>query len=327
VDRPRIAVIGAGKFGQNHVRHLTAHAGVELVGVADPNPAVQFPGIAVVADYRELIGKIDCAVVVAPSSLHAEIGSVLLEAGIDVLMEKPIAEDAAGAQRLISLAKGRILQIGHLERFNPAVEALATKIKLPLFFEIHRLSAFSPRSHDIDVVLDLMVHDLDLLLTFTGQMPSAIHAAGIRVLSKKVDIANVRIEFPSGCVANLTASRVSTEQVRKLRMFQPHEYHSLDFAKQELFSIKGGGPMGQAGGPMGQAGGPMGFQFQHAAITKRDSLAAELDEFIACVQTRSAPRVDGAAGWRALEVALAIIGKIEEHARVVEATLAAQQPE
>jgi len=320
VDRPRIAVIGAGKFGQNHVRHLSAHAGVELVGVVDPNPAVQFPGIAVVADYRELIGKIDCAVVAAPSSLHAEIGSVLLEAGIDVLMEKPIAEDAAGAQRLISLAEGRILQIGHLERFNPAVERLATKIKLPLFFEIHRLSAFSPRSLDIDVVLDLMVHDLDLLLTFTGQMPSAIHAAGIRVLSKKVDIANVRLEFPSGCVANLTASRVSTEQVRKLRMFQPHEYHSLDFAKQELFSI-------QAGGPMGQAGGPMGFQFQHAAITKRDALAAELDEFIACVQTRSAPRVDGAAGWRALEVALAIIGKIEEHARVVEASLAAQQPE
>jgi len=312
VDRPRIAVIGAGKFGQNHVRHLSAHAGVELVGVADPNPAVQFPDIAVVADYRELIGKIDCAVVAAPSSLHAEIGSVLLEAGIDVLMEKPIAEDAAGAQRLISLAEGRILQIGHLERFNPAVEALAAKIKLPLFFEIHRLSAFSPRSLDIDVVLDLMVHDLDLLLTFTGQMPSAIHAAGIRVLSQKVDIANVRLEFPSGCVANLTASRVSTEQVRKIRMFQPHEYHSLDFAKQELFSI--------------QAGGPMGFQFQHAAITKRDALAAELDEFIHCVTTRSAPRVDGAAGWRALEVALAIIGKIEEHARVVEATLAAQQP-
>lgn len=312
MDRPRIAVIGAGKFGQNHVRHLSAHAGVELVGVADPNPAVQFPDIAVVADYRELIGKIDCAVVAAPSSLHAEIGSVLLEAGIDVLMEKPIAEDAAGAQRLISLAEGRILQIGHLERFNPAVEALAAKIKLPLFFEIHRLSAFSPRSLDIDVVLDLMVHDLDLLLTFTGQMPSAIHAAGIRVLSQKVDIANVRLEFPSGCVANLTASRVSTEQVRKIRMFQPHEYHSLDFAKQELFSI--------------QAGGPMGFQFQHAAITKRDALAAELDEFIHCVTTRSAPRVDGAAGWRALEVALAIIGKIEEHARVVEATLAAQQP-
>ena len=312
MDRPRIAVIGAGKFGQNHVRHLSAHAGVELVGVADPNPSVQFPGIAVVADYRELIGKIDCAVVAAPSSLHAEIGSVLLEAGIDVLMEKPIAEDAAGAQRLISLAEGRILQIGHLERFNPAVEALAAKIKLPLFFEIHRLSAFSPRSLDIDVVLDLMVHDLDLLLTFTGQMPSAIHAAGIRVLSQKVDIANVRLEFPSGCVANLTASRVSTEQVRKIRMFQPHEYHSLDFAKQELFSI--------------QAGGPMGFQFQHAAITKRDALAAELDEFIHCVTTRSAPRVDGAAGWRALEVALAIIGKIEEHARVVEATLAAQQP-
>lgn len=312
--KPRIAVIGAGKFGQNHVRHLSAHPGFELVGVADPNPSVQFPGFTTVADYRQWLGKIDCAVVAAPSSLHADIGADLLAAGIDVLIEKPIAEDAAGAQRLIHLAAahGRILQVGHLERFNPAVEALAAKIKLPLFFEVHRLSAFSPRSLDIDVVLDLMVHDLDLLLSFTGQLPSAIHAAGIRVLSGKVDIANVRLEFPSGCVANLTASRVSTEQVRKLRLFQPHEYHSLDFAKQELFSI--------------QAGGPAGFQFQHATITKRDALAAELDDFLAAVTTRRAPRVDGAAGLRALEVALAIIAKIEEHARVVEATLAAYRP-
>ena len=313
MDKPRIAVIGAGKFGQNHVRHLSAHAGVELVGVADPNPAAAFPGVATVADYRELIGKIDCAVVAAPSSLHAEIGCRLLEAGIDVLMEKPIAEDAAGALRLIGLAKakGRILQVGHLERFNPAVEALFAKVKLPLFFEVHRLSAFSPRSLDIDVVLDLMVHDLDLLLAITGQLPTAIHAAGIRVLSAKVDIANVRLEFPSGCVANLTASRVSTEQVRKLRMFQPHEYHSLDYAKQELFSI--------------QAGGPGGFRFEHAAIGKGDALAAELDEFVSCVATRRAPRVDGEAGWKALELALAIIAKIEEHGRVVEATLAAYQ--
>lgn len=315
MNRPRIAVIGAGKFGQNHVRHLSAHAGVELVAVADPNPAAlaQFPALSTLADYRDLIGKIDCAVVAAPSSLHAEIGSTLLAAGIDVLMEKPIAEDATGARRLIELANehGRVLQIGHLERFNPAVEALATRIKLPLFFEIHRLSAFSPRSLDIDVVLDLMVHDLDLLLSFTGQLPSAIHAAGIRVLSAKVDIANVRLEFPSGCVANLTASRVSTEQVRKLRLFQPHEYHSLDFAKQELFSI--------------QAGGAGGFQFNHAPITKRDALSAELDEFVDCVVTRRAPRVDGAAALRALDLALAIIAKIEEHARIVEATLAQRQ--
>ncbi len=312
MSKPRIAVIGAGKFGQNHVRHLSAHAGVELVGVADPNPQARaaFSALPTMADYGELLGRIDCAVVAAPSSLHAEIGSTLLAAGIDVLMEKPIAEDSAGARQLVELASqhGRILQIGHLERFNPAVEALAAKIDLPLFFEVHRLSAFSPRSLDIDVVLDLMVHDLDLLLTFTGQLPSAIHAAGIRVLSGKVDIANVRLEFPSGCVANLTASRVSTEQVRKLRLFQPNEYHSLDFAKQELFSIK--------------AGGPMGFEFDHAAIPKRDALAAELDEFLACVTTRQAPRVDGAAGLRALDLALAIIAKIEEHAQIVEATLA-----
>lgn len=316
MSKPRIAVIGAGKFGQNHVRHLSVHSGVELVAVADPNAAAraQFAALETLADYRELIGRVDCAVVAAPSSHHAEIGSTLLSAGIDVLMEKPIAEDAAGARQLVELATahGRILQIGHLERFNPAVEALAKKIKLPLFFEVHRLSAFSPRSLDIDVVLDLMVHDLDLLLAFTGQLPSDIHAAGIRVLSGKVDIANVRLEFPSGCVANLTASRVSTEQVRKLRLFQPHEYHSLDFAKQELFSI--------------QAGGVGGFQFDHAAITKRDALAAELDEFVDCVQTRRQPRVDGAAGLQALSLALAIIAKIEKHAQIVEATLAQYPP-
>ena len=309
-------MIGAGKFGQNHVRHLSIHPGVELVAVADPNAVAraQFAALETLADYRELIGRIDCAVVAAPSSQHTGIGSALLSAGIDVLMEKPIAEDAAGARQLVEIAAahGRILQIGHLERFNPAVEALAKKIKLPLFFEVHRLSAFSPRSLDIDVVLDLMVHDLDLLLAFTGQLPSAIHAAGIRVLSAKVDIANVRLEFPSGCVANLTASRVSTEQVRKLRLFQPHEYHSLDFAKQELFSI--------------QAGGVGGFQFDHAVITKRDALAAELDEFIDCVQSRRQPRVDGAAGLQALNLALAIIAKIEEHAQIVEATLAQYQP-
>ena len=315
MSKPRIAVIGAGKFGQNHVRHLSVHAGAELVAVADPDASAraQFPSVRCVADYRELLGQIDCAVVAAPSSYHAEIGSVLLAAGIDVLMEKPIAEDAAGARRLVELAAahGRILQVGHLERFNPAVEALASKINLPLFFEVHRLSAFTPRSLDIDVVLDLMVHDLDLLLAFTAQLPTAIHAAGIRVLSNKVDIANVRLEFASGCVANLTASRVSTEQVRKLRLFQPHEYHSLDFAKQELFSI--------------QAGGLGGFQFHHAPITKCDALLAELNEFIECVTTRKSPRVDGEAGCRALDLAMAIIAKIEEHALIVEATLAAHQ--
>ena len=196
-------MIGAGKFGQNHVRHLSVHPGVRLVAVADPNAAAraQFPAVETLADYRELIGRIDCAVVAAPSSQHAEIGSALLSAGVDVLMEKPIAEDAAGARQLVELATahGRILQIGHLERFNPAVEALAKKIKLPLFFEVHRLSAFSPRSLDIDVVLDLMVHDLDLLLAFTGQLPSAIHAAGIRVLSAKVDIANVQSNRRDKC--------------------------------------------------------------------------------------------------------------------------------
>ena len=191
----------------------------------------------------ELAGKIDAAVVAVPTSHHAEVGCALLENGIDVLVEKPIAHDLASARRLVETAArhNRILQVGHLERFNPAVAALKKIVRLPLFFEIHRLSLFSPRSLDVDVVLDLMIHDLDIVLDLVGAMPDEIRAAGISILSDKVDIANVRLAFPGGCVANLTASRVSTERVRKLRLFQPHQYVSLDYQKQDavVFTVSG----------------------------------------------------------------------------------------
>ena len=170
-----------------------------------------------------------------------EVGCELLESGIDVLVEKPIAANLASARRLVDTAAEheRILQIGHLERFNPAVAALKKVTSIPLFFEIHRLSLFSPRSLDVDVVLDLMIHDLDIVLDLAGAMPEEIRAAGISILSEKVDIANVRLAFPGGCVANLTASRVSTERVRKLRLFQPHQYISLDYQKQEAVAYHG----------------------------------------------------------------------------------------
>src|ERR1017187_273528 len=241
MSQPRVAVIGAGAFGQNHCRvvHESARATLPAIVDTDAAPAplaasvdpdaaraheaaARYQTVAL-TDARDLPGKVDAAIVAAPTTVHAEIGCYLLDAGIDVLVEKPIANDLASAARLIDAARGGrgILQVGHLERFNPAVLALERRVTLPLFFEIHRMNLFSPRSLDVDVVLDLMIHDVDLVLALTGAEPEEIRAAGISILSGKVDIANVRLQFPNGCVANLTASRISTERVRKPRL-HPH---------------------------------------------------------------------------------------------------------
>ena len=257
------------------------------------------------ATLGELQGNVDAAVVATPTSLHAEVGCELLESGIDVLVEKPIAADLASARRLVDTAAKheRILQVGHLERFNPAVAALKKITNIPLFFEIHRLSLFSPRSLDVDVVLDLMIHDLDIVLDLAGAMPDEIRAAGITILSEKVDIANVRLSFPGGCIANLTASRVSTERVRKLRLFQPHQYISLDYQKQEAVAFT--------------VGENQQIGFQPLAVTKEEPLRLEVESFLEAVATRRSPLVPGEDGLRALEVARAILDKIEEHSRVV----------
>jgi predicted dehydrogenase len=243
--------------------------------------------------------------------MHAEVGCALLQAGLDVLVEKPIAPDLESAARLIEAARanGRILQVGHLERFNPAVAALKSVKSLPLFFEIHRMSVFTPRSLDIDVVLDLMIHDLDIVLDLVGEAPEEIRAAGISILSPKVDIANVRLAFPGGCVANLTASRVSTERVRKLRLFQPSQYISLDYARQDAAIF--------------EVGGQSGIGFRALPVTKAEPLRLELEHFIEAVETRSRPLVPGEDACRALEAALAILAKIEEHSRRVTESIAA----
>ena len=229
-----------------------------------------------------------------------------MESGVDVLVEKPIAADIASARRLVdnSSRTGRILQVGHLERLNPAITALTTIVTLPLFFEIHRLSLFSPRSLDVDVVLDLMIHDLDIVLHLVGAMPEEIRAAGISILSDKVDIANVRLAFPGGCIANLTASRVSTERVRKLRLFQPHQYVSLDYQKQEAvaFTVSGGQQIG----------------FQPLTVPKDEPLRLEIESFLEAVRNRSRPAVSGEEGLRALDIGLAILAKIKEHGKIVE---------
>ena len=313
--KPRVAVAGAGAFGKNHLRviHQSEHA--ELAGVYDLDPAraaaVAEPhGCRVFTSLDELAANADAAVIAAPTVAHSKIGCKLIEAGLDVMVEKPIAHTLEAARALVDAAERhqRILQIGHLERFNPAVIALGEVIGKPLFFEIHRLSEFTPRCLDVDVVLDLMIHDVDIILALTKERPEEIRAAGIRILSDKVDIANVRIQFPRGCVANLTASRVSTERVRKLRLFQPHEYISLDYSRQNAvrFRVKP----------------PMAIDFAALPVTKDEPLRLELEGFFESVTTRQPPRVTGAQGLAALEVAFEILDKIEAHYRLVEKTLA-----
>ena len=306
----RVAVIGAGVFGRHHLRVLSQSLNATLVGVVDADPeraaqAAAEHNCLTFATLSELKANVDAAVVAVPTSLHAEVGCELLESGIDVLLEKPIAADLASARRLVATAAEheRILQIGHLERFNPAVAALKKITTIPLFFEIHRLSLFSPRSLDVDVVLDLMIHDLDIVLDLAGAMPEEIRAAGISILSDKVDIANVRLAFPGGCIANLTASRVSTERVRKLRLFQPHQYISLDYQKQDAvaFTVSGNQQIG----------------FQPLPLVKEEPLRLEVESFLEAVANRTRPQVPGEEGLRALEVALAILDKIEEHAKLV----------
>jgi predicted dehydrogenase len=310
MSKIRVAVIGAGVFGRHHLRVLSQSLKASLVGVVDADPeraaqAAAEHNCLTFATVGELKGNIDAAIVAVPTSLHADVGCELLESGIDILVEKPIAADLASARRLVSTAaeRQRILQIGHLERFNPAVAALKKITNTPLFFEIHRLSLFSPRSLDVDVVLDLMIHDLDIVLDLAGAMPEEIRAAGISILSEKVDIANVRLAFPGGCIANLTASRVSTERVRKLRLFQPHQYISLDYQKQDAvaFTVSSNQQIG----------------FQPLAVVKEEPLRLEVESFLEAVATRRPPAVPGEDGLRALEVARAILDKIEEHSKIV----------
>ena len=310
MPKHKVAVIGAGAFGSNHCRVVHESERAELAAVVDidaarAQDAAAKYGSQAFTDARDAIGLADAAIVAAPTSAHAEIAAMLIDAGMDVLVEKPIAPDLAAAQRLIQVARdrGRILQVGHLERFNPAVIEIERRATLPLFFEIHRLNVFSPRSLDVDVVLDLMIHDVDIVLALTKAEPEEIRAAGIRVLSEKVDIANVRLQFPNGCVANLTASRVSTERVRKLRLFQPKQYLSLDYGRQDLaiFSVKAGRQIG----------------FEQAQVTKGEPLKLQFEAFLNAVETRNSAKCDAESARQTLRAALAILDKIKEHSVTV----------
>jgi predicted dehydrogenase len=309
-ERPvRVAVIGVGDFGRNHARVYRRLEGVELVGVVDRNSerargvADEF-GTGTLPDLDSLTGRVEAVSLAVPTSEHARIGCLLLSRGIDVLVEKPIAASLAEADLLIDAARqyARVLQIGHLERFNPAIVAVLPIIKEPLYFEVHRLGVFSPRSLDIDVVYDVMIHDLDILLALADSPVESIHSLGIPVITDKVDIAHARLEFASGAVANLTASRVSTERVRKLRFFQEHEYISLDYTRQDALRIRVRKPAPQPE-----------FDFEPIPTRHEEPLEAELRAFVDAVRNRKQPLVDARAGRRALELADKVMAGILEH--------------
>jgi predicted dehydrogenase len=277
---------------------------VELVGVVDIQKSRAEEVSALhrstpFTDYRELFGKIDAASLAVPTLDHGHIGLDLLAHGIDVLVEKPIASTSEQARALIKAAAehNRVLQVGHVERFNPVVASACELATKPQFFEIHRLAAFSPRSLDIDVVLDLMIHDIDIVLSMVPASVREIRAVGIPVLSQKADIANARVEFDDGCVANFTASRVSFEKTRKLRFFQPHDYISIDYASQTgiIVSLR-----------MGRV------TERKLEPPQEEPLKLELVAFVKCVEERGKPVVSGEDGLRALELATRINDVIAE---------------
>jgi predicted dehydrogenase len=262
-------------------------------------------GAAFVTDYRELVGRIDAASLTVPTESHHTIGCELLHGGTAVLVEKPLSRTLDEANQMIHSARegGAVLQVGHLERFNPAVIAASQIITQPLFFEAHRLSVFTPRSLDIDVVMDLMVHDLDVVLSFVNSEVSEVRASGVPILTPRIDIANARIEFANGCVANLTASRVSAERVRKLRFFQPHEYVSIDYAVQEAAVV----------GVKQRPEGRPEFESRLLAIDRGEPLRFEIESFLAAIEGGPV-KVSGEDGRRALALALEVTEKIREHA-------------
>ena len=326
----RVAVVGCGAFGRNHARVYRQlqqeGAGIEFVGVVDSDSrraqavATEF-GTQSFNSPSDLLGKIDAASIAVPTIHHLSIAREIMESGADVLVEKPIAATLAQADELIAAASrsGRVAQVGHLERFNPAVMATLPLVSRPMFFEVHRLSVFTPRSLDVDVVMDLMIHDLDVVLSLVKSPVREVHAVGLPVISDKVDIANVRIEFETGCVANFTASRVSTERVRKLRFFQPHEYISLDYARQDVISIRVDERAAAAllrGEALPANVGPApGIAINKPKVETKEPLRTEIESFLASVRSRRTPGVSLEDGRAALALALQINEAIVKHHR------------
>lgn len=323
-----VVVVGVGAFGRNHARvykQLEQQGeAVRLLGVVDCE-VVRADAVAREFDCRsfgsleQLLtthSEVQAASVTVPTVHHLEVARALMTGGVDVLIEKPLATSLAEADELLRLARTdhRIAQVGHLERFNPAVRATIPLLTKPMFFEVHRLSVFTPRALDVDVVLDLMIHDLDIVLSFVNSPVKEVRAVGLAILSGKTDIANVRVEFASGCVANFTASRVSTERVRKLRFFQPRQYISVDYGRQDVIVFTVGEEL--------EAGATPSVNPQIGTVkppvTSEEPLHAELKSFLAAVRERKEPVVSLEDGRRALALALEVVDHIRRHGEKID---------
>ncbi|MGB5985372.1 MAG: Gfo/Idh/MocA family oxidoreductase [Desulfobacterales bacterium] len=314
MSKVRAGVIGAGYLGRYHAQKYAAMPGVDLVGIVDidedkARTVALECSTQPLTDYQELFGRVDAVSVATTTTAHYAVGRDFLMRGIDVLMEKPMTTTLAQADELIALARAnqRILQVGHLERFNPAVKALDGKVENPMFIEAHRLSLYKARCTDVSVVLDLMIHDIDIILTLVGMGPRDIHATGVPVISGEVDIANARLEFPTGCVANITCSRISAKNQRKIRFFQKDAYIAVDFAQREIVHIR-------------RCPGKTDCLIPEMDIQQRqfeddDALRSEIEAFVAAVISRRPSPISGEAGREALEVALKIMDQINAGSR------------
>ena len=308
MDKIRVGVIGVGALGQHHARIYASLPNVSLAGVVDclPDRAAEIArplGTVPYTNHRELFGKVDAVSIATPTTLHAEIGNEFLNHGVHVLVEKPISNTLEGADRLIRAAKSNncILQAGHLERFNPGVRALREIVREPRFIEAHRMGLFSPRSLDIDVVLDLMIHDLDIISMLVPSPPAHVSAVGIQIMTKRIDIANARIQFADGCVANVTASRVSLEKIRKLRLFQRQEYISLDYTRQDVVIF----------GLNGALGANPQIVSRKEAPPRKEPLEEELSAFLNATRQAGPVECTGEDGKKALALALMILRQAE----------------
>lgn len=315
----KLGVIGVGYLGRFHAQKYAAMDDVQLVGVADASPerAQLVAGECATrpfADYRELVAQVDAVSIVVPTSLHHEVAKYCLQHQVDTMVEKPITTTLAQAGDLIELARQhqRILQVGHLERFNPAVLAMLPLLTHPLFIEAHRIAVFKERGTDVDVVLDLMIHDIDIILSIVKSPIVSILTAGSPVITKLTDIANARLIFENGCTANITVSRISMENMRRMRIFQPGQYLSVDFGKKEVMAVRL---------KPGAAGGHPVPEISKSAFQDQDALELELRDFVKHVRERSRPEVAGEEGRRALDVALQVVDQINSNRQRIEQIL------
>jgi len=313
-DLVRLAVVGVGHLGRHHARVAARLPGVALVGVHDHHQGraeevARVHGVQVLPGPDAVAAEADAVVVATPTATHAQLAEFFLERGKDVLVEKPITATLAEADALLARARagGRVLQVGHVERYNPAIEAALSAVSVPRFVEVHRLGVFTARSLDVDVVLDLMIHDLQILRQLVGRPVTEIRAAGVPVLTSRIDIANARLAFAGGCVANLTASRVSSGRVRKCRIFAPALYVSVDMQEQSVAAFR-----------LSREGARPEIVPVTVPVTREEPLARELADFTRAVRERSAPLVSGEEGREALALATQVLAAIEEHRRTVE---------